>query len=364
MAWKTPEQPYNALPPLPPLATLESPVVLKAALEANKYLAELKGYCHTLPAPEMLLNTLILQESRDSSAVENIVTTQEELYQAIGNPGEAMIPNVKEVISYRQATYAGWEQLKETGLFTAKLAVNIMQSFKHTGATYRKVPGTKLKNPATDQVVYSPPDPQYIEPMLSAWERYINTANEQTDPLIVMALMHYQFEAIHPFPDGNGRTGRILNVLYLLHNNLLHVPVLYHSRYIIQNRTEYYRNLRRVTEEDAWEGWILYMLGAIKETAQGTLKLIKDIVSLKAQSLQEMKTLSQKLPAHELNEIIFSFPYTKIKMLEEKGIAKRQAASTYLQKLAAMDVLRAVKSGKEIYYINHRLMALLESNPS
>ncbi len=354
--------PYNELPDLPPAADLEHAEILKSALQANRYLAELKGYCHTLPNPELLLNTVVLQESRDSSAIENIVTTQDELYQAILNPFDSLPANTKEVISYKQAVYSGWEHLKNTGLFTAKLAVKIMQSFKHTKAGYRSLPGTKLKNPAQNKVIYSPPDPQYIESMLAQWEKYINEAPPSTDPLIVMALMHYQFEAIHPFADGNGRTGRILNVLFLMHNNLLSLPVLYHSKYIIQHKAAYYHGLRRVTQEDAWHPWIIYMLNAVKETAQSTLHLIQEIIALKEETLSMMKNISQKMPAYELNELIFSYPYIKIRILEEKGIAKRQTASNYLQTLHEKDILKPLRMGKEVYYINYRLMELLVRN--
>lgn len=362
MSWKNADQPFNNLAALPPPVNLDHPDILKGALQANRFLAELKGYCHTLPNPELLLNTVVLQESRDSSAIENIVTTQDELYQAILHPFDGLPANTKEVISYKQAVYSGWEHLTNTGLFTAKLAVKIMQSFKHTEAKYRSLPGTKLKNPATNKVIYSPPDPQYIAPMLSQWEKYCNEAPPDTDPLIVMALMHYQFEAIHPFSDGNGRTGRILNVLFLLHNNLLTLPVLYHSKYIIQHKNEYYKSLRLVTEEGAWLPWISYMLSAVRDTAQSTLSLIKAIIALKEQTLEQMKKVSQKMPAYELNELIFSYPYIKIKILEGRGIAKRQTASNYLQVLHEKNILRPLKIGKEIYYINFRLMNLLVHN--
>ena len=359
MSWKTPDKPYNNLPPLPPAANLDEPAILKAALGANRSLAELKGYCHTLPHPEFLLNTVVLQESRDSSAIENIVTTQDELYQAILHPFDGLPANTKEVISYKEAVYTGWQHLKATGFFNAKLAVKIMQAFKHTGAAYRSVPGVKLKNPSLNKVIYSPPDPQYIVPMLGQWERYINEATEHTDPLIVMALMHYQFEAIHPFADGNGRTGRILNVLFLLHNGLLTLPVLYHSKYIIQHKSDYYRNLRLVTEEGTWVPWILYMLSAVQETAETTLTLIKSIIALKEETLEQMRGISQKMPAYELAELIFSYPYIKIKILEEKGIAKRLTASNYLQTLSSLGILKPLKVGREIYYINTKLMQLL-----
>ncbi len=359
MKWNQSDLPYNALPDLPPKISLTTPAIFKAVVMANRYLAELKGYCQTLPNPELLLNTVVLQESKDSSAVENIVTTQDELYQAILHPFDTLSSNTKEVLSYKKAVYKGWDYLEKQGLFTTKLAIQVMQAIKYTTVGLRTIPGTKLKNPILDEVIYSPPDPQYLPEKLSAWEKYINEAVEEVDPLIVMALMHYQFEAIHPFSDGNGRTGRILNVLFLLHNELLHLPVLYHSKYIIQHKNEYYRNLRLVTEEGAWEPWIIYMLNAVKETAQTTLALIKNITQLKTDTLEKIKEVSQKIPAFELNELIYSYPYIKIKVLEEKGIAKRQTASSYLQKLAKEEILHSIKVGKEIYYINHKLMRLL-----
>lgn len=363
MTWTNAEIPYNQLPDLPPSIELESPVILKAAIEANKYLAELKGYCQTLPNPKLLLNTIVLQESKDSSAIENIVTTQDELYRAIINPFENSFAT-KEVISYREAVYIGLKELKERPVFTGKLAIRIMQKIKGTTASYRDLPGVKLANPLTKKIIYTPPDPSYIPNKIAAWEKFINQENE-VDPLIIMALMHYQFEAIHPFADGNGRTGRILNVLYLVHRELLTLPVLYHSAYIIQQKDNYYKKLRLITEQATWEDWILFMLQSIKETSYNTLKLIKNIMKLKEETWQKLKgeDMSQKLPAYELNELIFSFPYVKIKTLIEKKIAKRQTASVYLLQLTEKKILKAIKVGREVYYINHRLMTLLSSKP-
>lgn len=357
MAWKQPEIPYNQLPNLPPAIKLENEKVLKAALQANRYLAELKGYCQTLPDPSMLLNTVVLQESRDSSAIENIVTTQDELYRAILNPVDNS-PATKEVISYREAMYVGLNELKTTPLFTGRLARKIMQRIKNTTEGYRAKAGTKLANPASQKVIYTPPDPTTIADKIAAWEKFIND-NYELDPLIIMVLMHYQFEAIHPFADGNGRTGRILNVLYLVHAKLLTLPVLYHSGYIIQHKEDYYKSLRLVTEEDKWEEWILFMLEAVRQTADNTLQLIKSIVKLKTETLEKVKEISQKLPAYELNELIFSYPYVKIGTLVDKKIAKRQTASGYLQQLEHMKILQSKKEGREVYYINHRLMKLL-----
>jgi Fic family protein len=357
MPWKQPELPYNQIPALPPAIKLETEKVLKTALQANKFLAELKGYCQTLPNPNLLLNTIILQESKDSSAIENIVTTQDELYRAILNPLDNS-PATKEVIRYREAVYTGLSELNTAPVFTGRLALKIMQRIKNTTAGYRTLSGTRLANPSSNKIVYTPPDPEVIADKIKDWEKFINN-NDTLDPLVIMGLMHYQFEAIHPFADGNGRTGRILNVLYLVHAGLLTLPVLYHSTYIIQHKETYYKKLRMVTEEDQWEEWILFMLEAVRDTAKNTLQLIKGIVKLKEETLEKVKAVSQKLPAHELNELIFSYPYVKIKTLIDKNIAKRQTASGYLQQLEELKILHSLKEGREIYYINHQLMKLL-----
>ncbi len=356
--WKTPDKPYNSLLPLPPKKEVETRKVLKKAIQANKYLAELKGSCERLPRPEILINTVILQESKDSSAIENIVTTQDALYQAILSPIDGLDSATKEVLRYKEAIYAGKNAFTKTGFLTGKTTINIMQQIKGTTAGYRTLAGTQLANPNSGKIIYTPPEPGRIPEKMAEWEKFVNE-DSSLDPVIKMALMHYQFEAIHPFADGNGRTGRILNVLYLIKENLLTLPVLYHSAYIIQNKSDYYRCLREVTENEKWEQWILFMLQAVEETAFHTLNLIEQMLVLKEETLKKVRSVSQKLPAYELNELIFSYPYIKIKILEDKGIAKRQAASGYLQELADLGVLTSHKIGRENYYINHRLMQII-----
>jgi Fic family protein len=356
-----PVAPYNDLPPLPPPVDLNDPGLLKAAIRANRYLAELKGYCQTLPNPVLLMHSLALQESQASSEIENIVTTQDELFQGIIASYETLPANVKEVIAYQQAMYWGWEALKADEPFGTKLAFRIMQRIKHTQATVRTMPGTRLHNPATGITTYTPPEPQYLEGMLSAWERFITYQTDEVDPLIVMALMHYQFEAIHPFADGNGRTGRILNVLYLVHTGLLTMPVLYHSRYIIQHKSGYYRGLRKVTEAGAWQDWILFMLKAVEETAARSLALIKDIMALKETVTEEIRKTFSRMPAMELSELLFTFPYLKIRVLEERLGLHRETAAKYLKQLAGAGILHAQKVGREVYYINRQLIEVLKS---
>ena len=358
MAWMEASKPYNDLPPLPPAREIETAAVLKKAIAANKYLAELKGSCLRLPNPDLLLNTVVLQESKDSSAIENIVTTQDSLYQAILNPYDGLPSEVKEVLRYREAMYAGIEEMKKTGVIKSSLAINIMQRLRGIKTGFRTLPGTQLANPQTKKIIYTPPDPELIPDKIASWERFVNEY-EEYDPLVKMALMHYQFEAIHPFSDGNGRTGRILNVLFLMNEGLITQPVLYHSSYIIQHKSDYYRCLREVTEKEAWEPWILFMLDAITETSQRTLRFIDEMLNLKEETLAIIKQLSQKLPAYELNDLLFSLPYVKIKTLIDAGLGTRPTVAGYLEALVQQGVLKTSKIGRENYYINHKLMAML-----
>lgn len=363
MPWINRDQPHNELPPLPPSNQVETTAVLKKAIAANKYLAELKGSCLRLPNPGLLLNTVILQESKDSSAIENIVTTQDAIYQAILNPFDGIPSEVKEVLRYREAMYVGIEEMEKTGLIRSSLAISIMCKLRGIlDQGFRRIPGTKLSNPHTKRIIYTPPEPGFIADKMAEWEKFVNE-NEDYDPLVKMALVHYQFEAIHPFSDGNGRTGRILNVLYLLQQKLLTEPVLYHSSYIIQYKSDYYRCLREVTENDAWEPWILFMLDAVIETSQRTLKFIDKMLLLKDETFNTIKKLSQKIPAFELNELLFSFPYIKIKTLIDRNIGTRPTVTGYLDALVEKDVLKTMKVGRENYYINYKLMGLL-TNPT
>lgn len=354
--------PFNELPNLPPKVSLETPEIFKATIKANRLLAELKGFCQTLPNPELLLNTIALQESKESNAIENIVTTQDELYQAT----LMMDKNIKnqaakEVLQYQKAMYWSLEWLKEKGVITTNLLVGIMQKLRNTNEGIRKISGTKLSNPTSGQIVYSPPEgEETIRKKLQALEIFINeTESSELDPLIKMALIHYQFEAIHPFSDGNGRTGRILNILYLIHQDLMGLPVLYLSKYIIENKSDYYRLLKEVTEKENWVEWVLYVVNGIAETSATTLQKIKDILALKATAELALKDALGSSYTRELNDLLFSHPYIKISVLEEKGIAKRVAASQYLKKVEKTGWLHSIKLGREIYFINQKLIEVL-----
>jgi Fic family protein len=354
------EQPFNDLPDLPPVADLETPEIFRATIRANRLLAELKGFCQFLPNPQLLLNTIVLQESKESSAIENIVTTQDELYKA------ALMDVVqhqasKEVLQYRQAMYWGLEQLQHNGIITTNLLIGIMQKIRLSRDTIRRIPGTKLLNPLSGQVVYTPPEGEdIIRTKLAALEHFINDPERSAlDPLVKMALIHYQFEAIHPFNDGNGRAGRILNILYLVQHGVMDLPVLYLSRYIIDNKGDYYRLLREVTENEKWADWVLYVLNGVAETTQTTLQKIKNILALKDAAEKEIKAAMGNVPSRELTELLFSYPYIKISVLEEHGIAKRQTASQYLQGIERAGWLASVKIGRERYYINQKLIDIL-----
>ncbi|AHG65497.1 protein adenylyltransferase Fic [Advenella mimigardefordensis] len=354
-----PELPYNDLPRLPPEADIETKAILKACIDAKASLAGLKAMAKRIPNQEMLINIIPMLEAQASSEIENIVTTTDRLFQYANDESNVLAdPATKEALRYRTALYSGYQSLNARPLTTAT-AVQICQTIKGVETDIRRVPGTALLNEATRQIVYTPPDGEgAIRDLLADWERFIHTQTD-IDPLIRMAVMHYQFEAIHPFSDGNGRTGRVLNLLFLISENLLEAPILYLSRYIIQNKPEYYRRLLRVTTEQEWESWILYMLEATRSTAEWTSKKIIAICDLMDHIRDELRRALPKIYSYELVDVIFTQPYCRIANLVDLGIAQRQTASKILQALVAQNVLREVQVGREKIFINVELMRLL-----
>jgi Fic family protein len=356
-----PTIPYNDLPDLPPDIDLNSPVILRALTLAARHLGELNGLCASLPDPNILINTLVVQESRDSSAIENIVTTQDELYRAIADD-DGRATSAKEVLTYREALYAGLERMNhQHNLLTTNTFVEIVQTLKQNRAGVRAAPGTALKNANSGLVVYTPPCCEdVLRQKLSALEQFINNNDPKgADPLVKLALIHHQFEAIHPFLDGNGRTGRILIALYLVQQQLLPQPVLYLSRYINFYKQDYYRLLRLVTEQNAWSDWIVFMLTGISETAQLTTGKIRRMLQLMSDlEAPTRRTLGNRYE-HALLQLMFTLPYLKIELLERRGIATRQTAATYLKQLAEAGILTPSKVGRTTYYVNQRLIDLL-----
>lgn len=350
-------QPYNDLPLLPPSMELETKAVLKQAIAANRVLANLRGLAAQIPNQGVLINSIVLQEARLSSEIENIVTTNDELYRADADADGKTDPHTKEVLRYRQALNFGFRQLKERPLST-NLFIDIVRTIKQVDLGVRRVPNTALKN-TLNEVVYTPPVGEaVIREKLANLEQFIH-AQDGLDPLVKMAVMHYQFEAIHPFEDGNGRTGRIVNLLYLVEQGLLDIPVLFLSRYIIANKPGYYEGLRGVTERQDWESWILYMLRAVESTAQQTFDQVTRIRLLMEQVREQVQQQAPGIYSKDLIEAIFQHPYTKIQFLVDANIAKRQTASSYLQTLAGLGVLRSIKQGREMYYINDALFSEL-----
>ena len=355
-----PAKPNNALPLLPPKADLETKAVLKKAITANKALAELKGLGQTIPNQTMLVNTITLQEAQASSEIENIITTADALFRAFSAQTGQIDPATKEVLRYREAIWDGYQALKSKSTLTTNQFIQIVQIIKKNQAGIRNTPGTKIANDRTGEVIYAPPEGEgVIREKLKNLEEYIHSVNK-IDPLIKLAVIHYQFEAIHPFSDGNGRTGRILCILYLIQQSLLELPVLYLSQYIINRKSDYYRLLRVVTEKSQWEPWVLYMLEAVENTAVQTKQKIIAIRDLMQQTLLEAK---EKLPGRvyskELIELLFKQPYTKVQILVDEGIAKRQAAADYLRECEKIGILKIHKLGKERLYLNLKLYKLL-----
>ncbi len=363
MSWK-PEKPYNDLPLLPPKQEVETRRVLKRCIEARSALAELKQSAELIPNQSMLINTLPLLEAKDSSEIENIVTTGDQLFEFVGSTAEAD-PATREALRYRAALYDGWLALEKRPINTT-MAEQMCSQIKGVEMTVRKVPGTKLSSSKTGDVIYTPPEGETVlRGLLANWEQLLhNQLPEQPDldPLIRMAIMHYQFEAIHPFTDGNGRTGRVLNILYLVQEELLNLPILYLSRFIIENREAYYANLLAVTSEQAWEQWILYMLNAVADTAKWTTNKIMAIRDLSSHTSDYVKEQLPKIYSRELVDIIFSQPYCRISNLVEADIAKRQTASEYLKKLVSVGVLQEVQRGRERLFLHPKLLALVTEN--
>lgn len=356
-----PKVPYNELPLLPPEQELETRKALKKAISANKALAELKGAGELVPNQAVLIQAIGLQEAKLSSEIENIVTTNDELYRAFASEGQKAEPHTKEVLRYSDALWFGYDWIKDKNHpLTTNLFEEMFRIIKESKSGIRKVPGTKLVNDKGD-VIYTPPEGENVlRDKLSDLEKYIY-ASDSVDPLLKLAVVHYQFEAIHPFADGNGRTGRILNILYLIEQGLLEIPILYLSRYIIENKNDYYAGLRSVTENGDWEGWILYILNAVEQTAIGTRKKILSIRNLMNRDVEIVREKRPKIYTKDLLELLYRQPYCKISMLEKAGIAKRQTASIYLKELENIGILRAVKVGRDIYYINDDFLHLLTS---
>jgi Fic family protein len=366
-----PQVPFD-LPPLPPMpeepSRLETRAVLKACVEARAALSGLNEAVGKLPNPDVLLSAFVLLEARDSSEIENIVTTTDKLFQFADHEIERMDSATKETLRYRAALYQGIEMLKTKPLCTA-LAENVCSLTKGVDMTVRKVPGTVLKNDRTGQTIYTPPEGEaLLRDKLANWERFCHALPEEAalggdlDPLVRMAILHYQFEAIHPFTDGNGRTGRILNVLFLMEKSLLQAPVLFLSRYLLEHRPAYYAGLLAVSREQAWEKWLLYMLGAVRESATWTHRKIRALEQQMLLAGEHIKAHAPLLYSHELVQTIFAKPYCRIADVVAAAQVQRQAASRYLKTLCSIGVLRETEFGREKLFVHPQFMALLASH--
>jgi Fic family protein len=348
-------QPLSALDP----ARFDTPAILKRLAAASRNLAELKGVAASIPNQAILINTLTLQEAKDSSAIENIVTTHDELYRDDDSGESGISVATKEVLRYRQALRVGFQQVREHGLLTLNTILAIQAELECSQAGLRKLPGTTLKDGA-GKVVYSPPqDANQVRDLMGGLEKFIHDEPPfDVDPLIKMALIHHQFESIHPFYDGNGRTGRIINVLYLVKEGLLDIPVLYLSRHIVRTKPDYYRLLQAVRDDDAWEEWVVYLLTAIERTAKETVDTILAIRGLLFDTKQRIRA-GYKFYSQDMINNLFSHPYTKIEFVQRDLKVSRLTATKYLNALVEGGFLRKQKVGRSNFYINQPLYDLL-----
>jgi len=339
--------------------TIETKKVLKKTISANRALAKLNGVAKIIPNQNILINSLVLQEAKDSSEIENIITTHDELYRA-GLDMASVANEAKEVQHYRQALLKGFDLVQENGLLLKRDIVTIQKELEQNDAGVRRQSGTNLKNAATGEVVFTPPqDFEVIESLLVNLEQYINEPND-IDPLVNMTIIHYQFETIHPFYDGNGRTGRIINILYLILKELLDIPILYLSSYIIQNKADYYRLLQEVRTKDNWEEWILYMLDGVEKTSLETIELVNGIHNLMGEVKNEIKEKLPKIYSKDLVEILFKNPYTKIDFLVDDLDITRKTASKYLNGLEKIGILKNIQIKNSKFFVNKELFDMLK----
>ncbi len=339
----------------------ETTPILKRLTLASRNLAELKGVAASIPNQAILINTLTLQEARDSSAIENIVTTQDDLYRE-EDPATATGTAIKEVLRYRQALRTGFDRVRQTGLLTLNTILEVQQQLESNRAGLRKLPGTALRDGA-GQLVYAPPqDANEVARLMGELERFMHDDPAfPSDPLVKMALVHHQFESIHPFYDGNGRTGRIINVLYLVKEGLLDIPVLYLSRHIVRTKPDYYRLLQAVRDHDAWEDWVLYMLDAVAHTARETIETVVAIKELLQHTKQQVRS-RHRFYSQDLINNLFNHPYTRVEFAQKELGVSRLTATKYLDTLAADGLLEKVRMGRNNYYINQPLFTLLRRN--
>jgi len=339
---------------------LETKKILKALPAAHAALAELKGIASTIPNQNILINTLGLQEAKDSSAIENIITTHDDLYKSGLNLDAFKSLQAKEVQNYISALKKGFKLITETGLLTNKTVLQIQEVLEDNKAGFRKLPGTALKNASTGETVYTPPqDYKDILRLMTNLEQYINDSELQDcDPLIKMAIIHFQFESIHPFYDGNGRTGRIINILYLILEQLQTLPILYLSKYIIKHKPDYYRLLQKVRDDNLWEDWLLFMIKGIEETAKETIEIIIKMKDLMLEFKHRLRD-NYKFYSQDLLNNLFAHPYTKIEFVVNELGVSRLTAANYLNKLSDDNMLRKDKLGTGNYYVNEELFDLL-----
>ena len=348
---------------LPLKNTFETIDILKATIQANRQLAELKGAAKSIPNQEILINTLSIQEAKDSSEIEQIITTHDAVFRATVQTPPIEDQAAKEVRDYREAIYFGFRKIQETGFILDRDLKEINRLLTHNTGGYRKVPGTALRNSQTGEIIYTPPQhPDEIVGLMHNLVNYVNDpALSEIDPLIKMAIIHHQFESIHPFYDGNGRTGRILNILYLISSGLLDTPILYLSRYIVQTKSEYYRLLQDVRDNENWEEWILYILKGIETTSHQTLITVSEIKDLMMDFKHRLRNTLPKIYSQDLLNNLFFHPYTKIDYIIDALQVSRPTASKYLQQLVEHKFLQEEQVGRMKFFVNHALMDLLKN---